>query len=160
MFSIYSHFIKEFVVKLHWPLTSRFGCHCAGLSACPKSCLVTQHRTLGSRGNQAGRDLWRSPCLTSLWAGSFSPKGREFSFHPTLFISSHPLPATLCCREHIWSSLEKFNCAMTCTRTDNLQQLDHKLCLLQEPKRTVQWEVSGSCAFPEDSLDAAKEAQR
>lgn len=35
--------------------------------------------SLGCRGNQAGRDLWGSPCLTSLRAGSISPQGREVS---------------------------------------------------------------------------------
>lgn len=68
-----------------------------------------------------------------------------FTTGQRFLISSHPPPAALCCREHIWSTLDKFNCAMTCTCTDTLQQLGHKLCLLQEPSRTAQWEMSGSC---------------
>lgn len=68
-----------------------------------------------------------------------------FTTGQRFLISSHPPPRTLCCREHIWSTLDKFNCAMTCTCTDTLQQLGHKLCLLQEPSRTAQWEMSGSC---------------
>lgn len=142
MVSIYSCFIKEFVVKLHWPSASRFVmplCRAFCMSRI-LPCHMAQSRTwepwdpvvIRLEGTSGSHLAW-----PPFEQDPFPHKAEVSHFIP-------PSPATLCCREYIWSTLDKFNCAVTCTCTDTLQQLGHKLCLLQEPSRTAQWEMSGS----------------